>query len=59
MAVAWYSRGEMGEWVRDQIDTFLWSDCEDYEGLIDALNEAGLNDSEILSIIYEERQNIA
>lgn len=54
-AVKWYSRGEMGEWLRDNLDAFLWSDVEDYEGLIDVLNEAGLTDSEILEIILQER----
>lgn len=55
----WYARGKMGEYVRDIVDMYIYSGVEDWEGLIDILNEKGLNDSEILSIIYEERRNIA
>ena len=55
----WYARGEFGEYLRDIVDEYIYSGVEDWEGLIDILNEKGLNDSEILSIIYEERRNIA
>jgi hypothetical protein len=55
----WYTRGKIGEWVRDQIHTCIHAGYEDWESLIDVLNEKGLNDSEILSIIWEERRKSA
>jgi hypothetical protein len=51
--VAWFATGEIGEAVRDVIDSFL-DDVIDSNTAIETLSAIGLNNDEMMSLIEQE-----
>lgn len=49
----WYCRGEMGEYVLSIIESWI-NDNLSTDAVIDKLREIGMEDQDIMDVVYEE-----